>query len=106
MESPPVILNGAQRSEGSYQSVLRVLGKAIGRDEIPEAIKHAQAELALVILDEDGNVIQPAASNVRSESLGKWSIAYQQYVAPLLACQPALDFLYPFLVESSRVECE
>lgn len=37
------------------------------------------------------------------ETLGKWSIAYQQYVAPLLACQPALAYLYPFPVESSRI---
>jgi len=92
--------------EIGYQSVLRVLGKAISRDEIPEAIKYAQAELADVILNEDGNVIQPAASTVRSETLGKWSIAYQQYVTPLLACPPALDYLYPFLVESSRIERE
>ena len=29
---------------------------------------------------------------------------YQQYVVPLLACQPALDFLYPYLVESCRAD--
>jgi hypothetical protein len=29
---------------------------------------------------------------------------YQQYICPILDCQPALDFLYPYLVESSRIE--
>ncbi len=88
---------------GHYSTFRDALGHPIAPDEVPAAIKYAQAELALIIFDEEGNVVGSDPSKVRSETLGKFSISYVQ-TWPLLACQPALDYLMPFLVESTRVD--
>lgn len=90
-------------NEIGYYSTLTVLGRQIAVDEIPTAIKYAQVELALTIFDEDGEVLGTSSSLVKSESLGKWAISYQRNWLPI-ECQAAIDYLYPFLVNSTRTE--
>jgi hypothetical protein len=85
-------------------SSLVVQGVRIPLQVVPQAIKYAQAELALVIFDDDGNLPSLDGSQIKSETLGKWSISYEPDVEPLLAAPVVLDFLFPYLLESTRLE--
>jgi len=88
---------------GHYSTLRDALGHPIRVDEIPQSIKYAQAELALVIFDEDGQVFGDFQEMVKSETLGKWSISYVPN-RPLLPSEVVLNLLMPFLVESTRCE--
>lgn len=88
---------------GYFSHLLSALGKPIAPDEVPAAIKYAQTELALIIFDEEGTIFESSATPVKSETLGKFSISYVK-TWPLLACPAAMDYLYPFLVNSTRTE--
>lgn len=86
----------------SSGSTLIINKREYATDEIPTPILHAQCELALFVLDTDGNYVQSdsttsSGDSVKSEKLGKWSVSYGSPTRISFPSKEVSDLLMPFL---------
>lgn len=93
--------------EDFYSAKLKVLGKWIETDEIPDHIKWAVCEVALKIFDSKGDIRTkenqlPNGGVIQRESLKSWSIFWEKSEGSSFPAvsDEAVAYLFPFVDDS------